>query len=114
MTAMADRGKPEIRSGARASIVVADTDEGTRTVVANALRRRFGIDYEVVESETADSALERLEGMRRAGAETALIVANEHLSSGSGTDFLAATREVFPAARRLVLATFGDNWSMPS
>jgi thioredoxin reductase (NADPH) len=114
MTVTANRGEPETAGGSPASIVVVDTDEGTRKVVANALRRRFGMDYDVVESATPEAALERLGVKRRAGTDVALIVANEDLIAGKGTDLLAATREAYPTARRLVLAAFGDNWVMPA
>ena len=82
--------------------------------MANALRRQFGSDYRVVESDDPNAALNELEHLRSAGAEAALIMANQHLASDTGTDFLAKTREAYPTARRLVLADFGDNWVMPA
>ncbi|TME12266.1 MAG: FAD-binding protein [Chloroflexi bacterium] len=95
------------------ALVVVDDDDSTRTRVANGLRRRFGLDYEVVECDP-QGAHARLAGMRDARTDVALIVANAHLKAGAGTDFLATTRDVYPTARRLVLADFGDNWIMPS
>ena len=97
----------------RPVLVVVDDQETTRKAIANSLRRRFGADYEVLDPGGARSAREELERIRSAGADAALIVANAHLAEGTGTDFLADTRDAFPTARRLVLADFGDNWVMP-
>ena len=97
----------------RPILVVADDNESTRRNMANSLRRRFGSDYEVVEPDGSEAARGELERLHRAGADIALILANEHLAAGTGTDFLAATRSTHPTARRLVLADFGDNWVMP-
>jgi thioredoxin reductase (NADPH) len=98
----------------RPVLVVVDDHESTRMIVANSLRRRFGADYEVVQSDSTEAARSELERLRVAGAEAALIMANEHLTTGTGTDFLATTRGIHPTARRLVLADFGDNWVMES
>ena len=100
--------------GGRPALVVVDDHESTRRIVADSLRRRFGSDYEVVEPEGTEAARSELRRLHRAGADAALIVANEHLTTGTGTDFLATTRDIHPTARRLVLADFGDNWVMPS
>lgn len=104
---------PPIAGTGRPALVVVDDNEPTRRNTARSLRRRFGSDYDVVEPESAEAAHGELARMHRAGADAALILANEHLAAGTGTDFLAATRSTFPTARRLVLADFGDNWVMP-
>ena len=105
---------PATPGGARPALVVVDDDESTRRIMANSLRRRFGQDYEVIEPDGATAAPSELDRLHREGADVALIAANEHLSTGTGTEFLASTRNVYPTARRLVLADFGDNWVMPS
>jgi thioredoxin reductase (NADPH) len=101
----ATRGRP--------TLVVLDDRETSRTVVSNSLRRRFGSDYDVVTANAAE-AHAKLEEMRAAGADVALIVANQYLDADPGTTLLATTRDVYPTARRLVLGEFGDNWVMPS
>ena len=98
---------------ARPTILVVDDQESSRTVVTNTLRRRFGSDYDVV-ATTPKAGHAKLEQLRAAEADVALIIANDYLDAGPGTAFLASTRDVYPTARRLVLADFGDNWVMPS
>jgi thioredoxin reductase (NADPH) len=104
---------PTPRGQTRPALVVIDDHESSRAIVANTLRRRFGSDYEVVAASPRE-ARTKLEEMRSAGADVALIVANQYLDSDPGTALLAATRDVYPTARRLVLGAFGDNRVMPS
>ena len=95
------------------AMIVVDDHESSRTVVSNSLRRRFGSDYEVV-VVSPQEAHAKLEAMRAAGADVALIIANQYLEADPGTALLATTRDVYPTARRLVLGAFGDNWVMPA
>src|SRR4051812_42529446 len=97
----------------RPTLVVVDDHDTSSATVSSSLRRRFGSDYVVVETQPQVAHAE-LERMRAVGTDVALIVANEYLASTTGTDFLATTRDVYPTARRLVLGDFGDNWVMPS
>src|SRR5262245_40312003 len=97
----------------RPALVVVDDDRGARDRVATALRRRFGPDYEVVEV-AAEAGADLLASLRAAGTEVALITASAYLQAGSGTDFLAATRDTHPTARRLLIGNFADNWVMPA
>ena len=101
----ATRGRP--------ALVVVDDGESSLRVVLGSLRRRFGSDYEVVVADPREVHA-KLEAMRAAGADVALIVANQYLDPDPGTALLATTRDVYPTARRLVLGDFGDNWVMPA
>jgi thioredoxin reductase (NADPH) len=100
-------------TGGRPALIVVDDHESSRSVVSNSLRRRFGSDYEVVKASPHE-AHAKLEAMRAARADVALIVANQYLEADPGTALLATTRDVYPTARRLVLGDFGDNWVMPA
>ena len=66
----------------RPGMVVVDDHESSRILVSSALRRRFGSDYEVVVASPHE-AHTKLEAMRAAGADVALIVANQYLRSCS-------------------------------
>ena len=92
----------------RPVILVVDDDHRTRKVLATAVRRRFGADYQVIESTDPDAALAELERLRDAGSVVALIAANQGLSAEPGTAFLARSRDAFPTARRLTLASYFD------
>lgn len=95
------------------TILVVDDHDTSRALVTNTLQRRFGRDYDIVET-TPQDARRTLDELHGATADVALIIANEYLEGDPGTALLAATRDTFPTAQRLVLADFGDNWVMPS
>ena len=97
----------------RPVLVVADANTATRDIVASALRRRFGTDYEVVEVTSPDEGRAELRRLRQARIDVAIIAANVELA-GDCTTFLAGTREDYPTARRLVLSPIGDNWVLPA
>lgn len=109
-----DAQSPAAPSTSRPALIVVDDHDLSRSVVANALRRRFGPDYEVIESGNPQAARSELERLHNAGADAALIAAHEQPNGEDGIRFLAGTRDIYPTARRLVLADFGDNWVMPT
>jgi thioredoxin reductase (NADPH) len=96
----------------RPALVVVDDRASSRTIVSKSIQRRFGSDYEVIDAAPT-AAHGELDRLHKAGADVALIVADEYSESETGTVFLAGTRDLFPTARRLVLVDFGDNWVMP-
>ena len=63
----------------RPKLVVVDDHESSRRVVSNSIRRRFGLDYAVVEVSPGEVHA-KLEDLHAAGADVALIVANQYLS----------------------------------
>jgi thioredoxin reductase (NADPH) len=94
-------------------LVVVDDQDPSRRLAAGALRRRYGMDYEVIDLPGSGSARAELQHLRDAGAEVALIAANVKLD-GDGTRFLGQTRDMYPNARRLAISLVGDNWVLPS
>ena len=107
--------------GNRPVLFVVDDNDTTCKVVAGALHRRFDKDYVVIEASSSEAARDQLERLHAAGIDVAVITASVKLGDdgssegeGQGTDFLAQTRDDFPAARRLVLSPLGDNWVLPT
>jgi thioredoxin reductase (NADPH) len=76
------------------------------------LRKRYGADYQVVTAGSAGSALEVLGGLRDAGRQVALVLAGQWLPGGTGTGLLAQVRQLHPAARRVLLISWGDQASL--
>jgi len=109
-----DSKSQAVPTGSLPTLIVVDDHDVTRKTVANSLRRRFGLDYEVIEFESPAAAQKKLERLHSAGADVAVIAANGQLAGQAGISFLAKTRDVYPTARRLVLANWGDVWVMPS
>jgi thioredoxin reductase (NADPH) len=88
--------------------MVVDHDEVRLGDVAEELRTRYGRHYRVITERTAAGAVRRLEGMRAAGQELALVLAELRLPGMPGTDVLARARQLHPIARRAVLIEWGD------
>jgi thioredoxin reductase (NADPH) len=91
---------------------VVDDRAQTRHIVTNALRRRYGRDYQVVEASSLDEARSELDRLHEAGEDVAIVAASVH--TGGVTDLLAQVRDRFPTARRLILSMLGDNWVLPA
>jgi thioredoxin reductase (NADPH) len=82
----------------------------TRGRVETELRKRYGADYRVIAAGSVDEALEVL-GQLRDG-QVSLVLADQWLPGGTGTELLARVRQLHPAARRALLITWGDQRSM--
>ena len=93
-------------------LTVADDHDVLGGLVAS-VGRRFGADYAVLDASGPAAAYTRLAALHDTGAEVALIAASHRMAEEPGTAFLARTRDLFPTARRLVLASFVDLTAMP-
>jgi thioredoxin reductase (NADPH) len=93
-------------------LAVDDHAESLGRIVAN-LDRRYRADYDVIGEIGPKAALARLEALRDAGADVALIAASQDMTAETGTAFLAKTRPLYPTARRLAMANFFALDSMP-
>jgi len=69
------------------------------------LRTRYEADYRVVFEGSAGDGLEALRHLGEAGAEVALVLADQQMRGTSGVEFLARVGEAHPTAKRLLLTT---------
>jgi thioredoxin reductase (NADPH) len=74
------------------------------------LQRRYDADYDVVGAATAATALTVLKDLANAGADVALLIADERLTEIPAVDLLARARDLHPGAKRILLIERGD-WS---
>jgi thioredoxin reductase (NADPH) len=72
------------------------------------LRKRYGTDYQVVVTGSAEEALEVLGGLCDGQRQVSLVLADQRLPGATGTDLLARVRQLHPAARRALLISWGD------
>src|SRR5919109_2820792 len=103
------RGKDE-RTMDKAALLVVDGDPAVRQALERDLTRRFGADYRVVAADTAPAALEQLQRWREAGAEVALLLADQWLPGMTGVELIRQAQPLYPGAQKGVLVTYGD-WS---
>ncbi len=92
----------------RPRLVVVSEDPPRLEELADELKRRYEPDYQVVSSASASDALGRLAGLRQAGAEAALVIADERLAQMPAVGFLARAHELYPGAKRVLLSNRGD------
>lgn len=87
-------------------ILVAGRHDESRRRVSDEIQRRFGRDYEVIEASDFDTALERIR--TAANRDTAVVLATFGQEDPDAIQFLAATRNVAPAAKRAVVVVWGE------
>jgi thioredoxin reductase (NADPH) len=92
----------------RPVIVAVDNEDPSRERLERTLSGRYGRDYRVLAEASASNAFELLRSMRDAEAPVALIIADQWMPEEMGSAFLARTRDLYPAAQRLLVTNWGD------
>jgi thioredoxin reductase (NADPH) len=89
-------------------VVLLADDARTRGRVEAELGKRYGADYRVIVTGSAQEALEALGELRDGQCQVSLVLAGQWLQDATGTELLARVREFYPAARRVLLISWGD------
>jgi len=85
-------------------LFVVDHDPEILKCIAEALERRFGVDYRVLTDGSPTSALSRMEQACERGEQVALVIADLWTPEMSGLELLDRAREACPKASRCVLS----------
>src|SRR5262249_14071208 len=93
---------------ARPALVVVSGNPGTLTALEQELRRRYGADYQVLAVAAPAAALAALEQLSEASDQVALLMADQCLRGMAGVEFLSQAHQLHPAAKRVLLITYGD------
>jgi thioredoxin reductase (NADPH) len=88
-------------------VLAVDTAE-TFCEVERELRSRYGDDYRIVCEHSAEAGMRRLEKLKGANEEVALVLAEQWMVGMQGVEFLARTRKFYPNAKRALLISWGD------
>jgi thioredoxin reductase (NADPH) len=86
-------------------------DPRTRDCVEAELRKRYGADYQVITTGSVQETLDVLGQLRDDRRQVGLVLADQWLPEATGTELLARVRQLHPAARRVLLITWGDQTS---
>jgi len=86
-------------------------DPRTRDCVEAELRKRYGADYQVITTGSVQETLGVLGQLHDDQRQVSLVLADERLPEATGTQLLARVRQLHPAARRVLLITWGDQAS---
>ncbi len=90
------------------AVVLADAER--LAGVQSVLRRRFGIDYEIVGDTTSAGSLALLAGLIADGREVALLMAGRRLPDARGSEFLTQAIALAPGASRGLLVGWAEAW----
>lgn len=89
-------------------ILVVDDELPALDALNAALVRRFGSDYRILAESSALIALNRMRELKSAGAEFALVIADQWMPELNGLAFLTESRAIDPDAKRALLVAWGD------
>jgi thioredoxin reductase (NADPH) len=88
-------------------LMTVDDDAESLGTLDGTLRRRYGDDYLVISDASAAAALGRLQELRAAGREVALVMAGAAMTAAPAAEFLAQVRSIAPAAKRVLVVPRG-------
>jgi thioredoxin reductase (NADPH) len=88
-------------------MLVVDDEAGPRKLIRAELQRRYGRDYRVTCEESPLEAISKLEAMREAGDQVALVLADQWVPEMTGRELLATAKRLHPHAKRALLVDWG-------
>jgi thioredoxin reductase (NADPH) len=89
-------------------ILTVDDDLAVLNAVERDLRRQYGAEYRVIKVDSGVRALETVRQLKARNDPVALFVVDERMPQMSGTQFLAAAKELYPEARKVLLTAYAD------
>jgi len=92
----------------RPVLLAVDDDGPVLAAIERDLRDRYAEHYQVLAASSGDQALDLLRRLRLREDAVALLVVDQRMPGMSGTEFLAASRALFPDARRVLLTAYAD------
>lgn len=102
---------PESADEPRPVILIVDDDQEVLWQLGAELAGRYGADYDVIWTTSAQEGLARVADDE---CQCALLIADQWMEEMSGVEFLSRAHELQPAAKRAVLIEFADAFSAPS
>jgi thioredoxin reductase (NADPH) len=93
---------------AKPAILAVDDDPQVLSAVARDLRARYGEEFRIVRASSGAEALEAVSQLQGRGDVVAAFVVDQRMPSMTGTQFLAAARDVFPDAKKVLLTAYAD------
>jgi thioredoxin reductase (NADPH) len=89
-------------------ILVMSRDGRTLEILGSELRKRYSADYRIESENEPTRALDHLERHKQDGSSVALVMTGYEGDRESAIDFLGRVRALHPAAKRVVVARWGD------
>ena len=85
-----------------------DDDPQVLRAIRRDLRKKFGNQYRVISTESANEALEALTELKAKGENIALFLSDQRMPEMLGVEFLEKAKKDFPEAKRVLLTAYSD------
>ncbi len=92
----------------RPIIFAVDDDLQVLRAITRDLRQQYGKEYKIINTESANEALDTLVEMKNAGDVVALFVSDQRMPEMPGVDFLQKAMQIYPSAKRVLLTAYSD------
>lgn len=89
-------------------ILTVDDDSAVLHAIERDLRREYGSRFRVVRADSPTAALDLLRQLHVRNQPIALCLSDQRMPHMSGVEFLEATKEMFPDAKRVLLTAYAD------
>jgi thioredoxin reductase (NADPH) len=88
----------------RPVFLVVDDDHEAVTALTRAPERRLGADYQIIAAGSPEQGLSALERLRERGEQVAVMIADQWMPRMTGDEFLLKAHQIYPLARRALIA----------
>jgi thioredoxin reductase (NADPH) len=92
-------------------LLAVDHDLEALSEIQRELRKRYDQDYRIMCESSTEAATARLEELKAAGEELALVLAEQWMPGTNGTEFLEYVRRIYPTAKRALLIGWWGEWA---
>jgi thioredoxin reductase (NADPH) len=89
-------------------LLAVDDDSQVLRAVARDLRNKYGKDYRILSTTSANEALESLKDLKNKNEVVAAFISDQRMPEMLGVDFLRKAKELFPQARKVLLTAYSD------
>ncbi|HUE95006.1 MAG TPA: FAD-dependent oxidoreductase [Longimicrobiaceae bacterium] len=92
----------------RPVILAVDDDRDVAAALRRDMRSRYRERFSVLSASSGEEALAALRELKSRGEELALTISDQRMPGISGVDLLTRTKEIYPAAGRILLTAYSD------
>jgi thioredoxin reductase (NADPH) len=89
-------------------LLVVDDDAQVLRAVSRDLRSKYGKEFRILSTTSANEALESLKDLKNKNEVVALFLSDQRMPEMLGVDFLQHAKEFYPDARRILLTAYSD------
>ncbi len=89
-------------------LFLVDDDPQVLRALARDVRVKYKLECRTLSTDDAREALESLKELKRTGEEVAIFISDQRMPQMTGVEFLEASKEFYPDAKRMLLTAYSD------